>query len=181
MSTLPFDVALLSTVAPRPLILVGQGRDARPVSATAACIIEAPLQKVWDVIANPERFATQVPMIDKVKRTDDRVKIDLKFRVALFSVGFHILSRETHEDGKWIELSYLEGEPKDATIRFDVLPGNTPNQTALFAYIGFDISSLGWLVKSFLKHHPEIQFGVYPGSALSILDAVKRVAEGSGR
>lgn len=26
--------------------------------------------------------------------------------------------------------------------------------------------SLGWLVKAFLKHHPEIRFGVFPATAL---------------
>ena len=69
------------------------------------------------------------------------------------------------------------GEPRDAHIRFDIEPFDNGAKSILFARIGFDILSLGWLVKTFLKHHPEIRYGVYPGSALSLLDAVKRSAE----
>ena len=76
-----------------------------------------------------------------------------------------------------LELSHVEGEPRDLVLRFDVLPVEDPAQSVLVAGIGFDISSLGWLVKFFLKHHPEIQYGVFPGSALTLVDTLRREAE----
>jgi hypothetical protein len=41
----------------------------------------------------------------------------------------------------------------------------------------FEVKSLGWLAKYFLKHHPEIQYGIFPGVALALLDSLKRAAE----
>ena len=38
----------------------------------------------------------------------------------------------------------------------------------------FDLHSLGWLVKYFLKHHPEIQHGIFPGVALVLIDSLRR-------
>ena len=73
---------------------------------------------------------------------------------------------------------YIDGEPRNTNLRFDVVPAVDPERTILYSRIGFDILSLGWLVKTFLKHHPEIQFGGYPGSALSRADAIARSAEG---
>jgi hypothetical protein len=46
----------------------------------------------------------------------------------------------------------------------------------IYVHIGFDIESLGWLVKLFLKHHPEIQFGVFSGCALALLESMRTAA-----
>lgn len=34
--------------------------------------------------------------------------------------------------------------------------------------------SLGWLAKYFLRHRPEIQFGVMPGVAVGLLESIRR-------
>ena len=38
----------------------------------------------------------------------------------------------------------------------------------------FEVESLGWLVKYFLKHHPEIRHGIFPGVALVLHDSLRR-------
>ena len=43
--------------------------------------------------------------------------------------------------------------------------------------VTYDIYSLGWLVKYFLRHHPEIQLGVFPGTVLTILDSLRIAGE----
>ena len=46
-----------------------------------------------------------------------------------------------------------------------------------FRYVGFDQTSLGWLVKIFIRHHPEIDWGVHAGSTMSISSSVRKAAE----
>ena len=41
----------------------------------------------------------------------------------------------------------------------------------------FDLMSLGWLAKYFLRHHPEIQFGIFPGVALVLVDSLRRALD----
>jgi hypothetical protein len=72
----------------------------------------------------------------------------------------------------------VEGEPRGLVIRYDLAPIEDGRATQLSVRIGFDLRSLGWLVKYFLKHHPEIQYGVYPGCALALAASMRRAALG---
>jgi len=173
---LPFEPSQVAAAA-GPLVSVVLGTDGRPVAARAAGAIAAAPARVWETLADPTRFASKVPMIHSARVDGDRVRLDLKFRIALFSVGFRLDTRMSRDEGRWLELRYVAGEPRDTSIRFDLTPAERPDRTVLYTSIAFDIMSLGWLVKAFLKHHPEIQFGVFPGTALSLLDAVRRSAE----
>ncbi len=175
-SELPFELdAVLS--AGGPLVRVGTDAAQRPNSAQAAARVAAQPARVWDVVADVERYAGHVPMMDKVSLRDDVATVGLRFRIAIFSAKFSFKARASKEEGRFLQLSHVEGEPRDLVLRFDVLPVEDPNTSVLVASIGFDISSLGWLVKFFLKHHPEIQYGVFPGSALTLVDTVRREAE----
>ena len=87
--------------------------------------------------------------------------------------SFSFTARVVEDPGKSLELQYLSGEPHGVRIRFDLVPIEDGRATRLVCASSFDLQSLGWLVKFFLKHHPEIQFGVYPGTALALLYAVR--------
>lgn len=176
MPRLPFSVVTVGE-STEPLLAVESTRDGLPIASTAAQVVNASPAKLWEIVSDPQRFTKRVPMIDHVVVNGDRVKMELKFKVALLSFGFRFECTSKKEEGKALELTYVSGEPRDAHIRFDIEPFDNGAKSILFARIGFDILSLGWLVKTFLKHHPEIRYGVYPGSALSLLDAVKRSAE----
>lgn len=173
---LPFDPRAV-IAASAPLVRISLGEDGRPVAARAAMLVEAEPERVWDVVSDVESYAERVPMIHRARLDGDRVKMDLRFRISLFSVTFSFEARESHDEGRWVEIAWVSGEPRDLRIRYDLVP--VDGATVLYSSIGFDISSLGWLVKFFLKHHPEIQYGVYPGSALVLLDTMNRAARGA--
>jgi hypothetical protein len=160
-----------------PLILVEPNHEGLPVAAIAARCIAAPRERVWGLIADVGNYAGHVPMLSHVTRNGDRVKVDLRFRIALFSVGFSFVADAVYEEGRWLELRYVSGEPRDLCLRFELEPDGD-NRTLIHAAIGFDVLSLGWLVRFFLKHHPEIRFGVFPGAALVLVESMRRAAEG---
>jgi ribosome-associated toxin RatA of RatAB toxin-antitoxin module len=159
-----------------PHITLHLAPDGQPAGATAVMRIAAPAARVWEVVSDVGQYGGRIPMISRVKRDGDRVQVHLKFRITLFSVGFDFTADAAYEEGRWLELRWVAGEPRDLHLRFELAPG--PSDTCqLQATIRFDIFSLGWLAKYFLRHHPEIQFGVFPGSALVLLDALRRAAE----
>ncbi len=162
-------------VTASPIVALHLGPDGMPVGATAAVRIAEPADKVWAVVADVQRGTAHIPMISKVNREDTRVTVHLKFRISLFSVGFDFAADATQQDGEWLELRWVSGEPRELRIRFDLAP--VSDGTVVQVFCGFDLSSLGWLVKFFLKHHPEIQFGVFPGSALTLLDSTRKAVE----
>ncbi len=160
------------------LILRSSGAGALDL-AVAATRVEASRARVWDMIRDVSHFPSRLPMVHQVHVDGDRVAMQLRFKIAFFSTKFGFELRHREEDREWAELSYLSGEPRDIHFRFDLADGSIPDTTILQVTIGFDARSLGWLVTVFLRNHPEIQLGVYPGAAFAVLDAVKRASEGS--
>jgi hypothetical protein len=175
MSVLPFSTAEVES-AEGPLIRVRRGPDGRPAGATAALPVRASLAKLWSVVGGLESYASRIPMMDKVEVDEPKVTVRLKFRVAIVSVGFAFTALATKEHERSLELRWVSGEPAGLCIRFDLVPGSD-GTTVLYSSIGFDIDSLGWLVKYFLRHHPEIRYGIFTGSAFALADKMREAAE----
>lgn len=171
-----FQFSAFELAAGEPLIRLHLGADGVPAGATAGLIIAAAPQRVWEVISNVDGYAGLIPMIHKIHREGDRVTVKLKFRISLFSVGFEFVADATRDEGRALELVHVSGEPRALRLRFTLEPTGD-GRTVLNAAIWFDMFSLGWLVKFFLKHHPEIQYGVFPGSAVVMVDSIRRGAE----
>jgi hypothetical protein len=119
-----------------------------------------------------QAYPGRVPMVSKVKLEGQRVTVSLKFRISLFSVGFEFVADATVEENRSLELRHVAGEPRGLRLRFDVLPDGAGS--IVYAAVSFDVMSLGWLAKYFLRHHPEIQYGIFPGAALALLDSMRR-------
>jgi carbon monoxide dehydrogenase subunit G len=170
--TTPFPAAQVGTT---PLVAVHLGPDGLPAGATAALKVAATPERLWSVVSDIASYAEHIPMISKVAREGDRVKVHLKFRISLFSVGFDFTADGFYKENEWLEMRWVAGEPRDLRIRFDLEP--VDGGTLVHASCHFDLSSLGWLVKYFLKHHPEIQWGVFPGTALTLLESMRKAVE----
>ena len=168
---------LLPAVEKDPLVRVVTGPGGHTTSAAAIGRIEASPARVWKVLTEVDRYAERVPLIDKVKIRGDVVDFGLRFRVSFFSVGFSFETSLREIEGRRLTLSYRSGEPKDIVIDYLVEPiAEAPGSTALAVHIGFDVDSIGWLARYFLKHHPEIKHGVHAGCALALFDSMRRAA-----
>jgi hypothetical protein len=167
----------LREVSATATVDVRLGPDGRPVSASAVGRVDRPVAHVWSIIADVSGFARRVPMVHRVRLDGDRVTVDLKFKLALFSVGFQFVAVETHEAQRWLELRWVAGEPRGIRLRFELEPLDEGRACTLRTDGEFDATSLGWLTKYFLRHHPEIQYGIFPGVALALFDSMRRAAE----
>ena len=160
-----------------PIVHVRLSPDGRPAGASAETRIARPVARVWSVIADLDGYPGRVPMIDRVKRDGDRVTVHLKFKVALFSVGFTFTADATYEPERWLELRWVSGEPRGILLRFELEPADDGRACIVRGDGEFDAMSLGWLTKYFLKHHPEIEYGIFPGVALALIDSMRKAAE----
>ena len=147
----------------------------QPVAATATQIIAAPRDRVWRALDDVEAYPGLVPMLHKVKRVGDRVTVSLRFRISLFTTGFEFTADAIRDEGKTLELRWVAGEPRALNLRFDL--EEVAGGCKVRARVSFDVDSLGWLTRYFLKHHPEIRFGIFPGTACALLDSFRRAAE----
>ncbi len=161
-----------------PLAQLRYGADELASGAVAAQRIAAPPERVWRTLTAMWSEGGWVPLVRRIRRAGDLITVDLRFRIALFSAGFQYVARVVADEPRSLELAWCEGEPRDMQIRFDLLPDADGAATLLYVHSGFDITSLGWLVKLVLKHHPEIRAGVHAGIALVLADQVRRRSGG---
>jgi ribosome-associated toxin RatA of RatAB toxin-antitoxin module len=158
------------------LVRVRMNGEGRPASAEAEARIEHPVARVWAVVADVDRYAERIPMVHRVRIEGDRVTVDLRFRVSLLSVGFQFVAEMTREPERWLELRGVSGEPRGIRLRFDLEPLDEGRACALRGEGEFDAQSLGWLAKYFLRHHPEIENGIFPGVAITLVESMRRAA-----
>lgn len=162
-----------------PLVRVTFGPKGLPVAATAGQIVNASPKRVYEILTDIEKYAERVPLIHRVRLKGDLAEFGLKFKVAFFGVGFSFTSKVETVKDRSVELVYREGEPANIRIKYDITPlAGKDERSVLFVRIGFDVDSLGWLVKFFLRHHPEIQFGIFPGCALALLESMRLALAG---
>ena len=157
-----------------PIVRVRLAADGRPTGAAACARIERPVAQVWAAVADIERYARFLPMVHRARRQGDSVTFELRFRIGFFAVGFQFTAAVTYEAEKWLELRWTAGEPRDIRLRFSLTPTDDGRACQVEGDGEFDLQSLGWLVKYFLKHHPEIQHGIFPGVALVLIDSLRR-------
>src|SRR4051812_2632118 len=79
------DVVL---AAAGPLLRTRLGPSGAPTGAAATGRIAAPPERVWAVVTDVGAYAGRIPMIHRVRGDGDRVTVDLRFKISLFSVGF---------------------------------------------------------------------------------------------
>jgi len=163
--------------AHHPTVRVRVAKDGRPLGAAASARIERSVKDVWAAVADIEAYAAHLPMVHKVRRDGDDVTFHLKFKIGFFGVGFDFTARAAYEAERWLELTWKSGEPRDIRLRFDLTPLDDGRACLVEGDGEFDLMSLGWLAKYFLKHHPEIQFGIFPGVALVLIDSLRRAVE----
>lgn len=147
--------------------------DGHPRAAVAEARLSRSAKVLWDAIVELEAYPGRVPMIHQVRRAGDRVTVQLKFKIALFSVGFEFVADLKTVPERLLELTWVSGEPHGLHLSFALTPDGK-DTCVVRARAELDVSSLGWLVKIFLRHHPEIALGVTPGVALNLIDAMRR-------
>jgi ribosome-associated toxin RatA of RatAB toxin-antitoxin module len=165
------------SAATDPIVQIRLAPDGRPLGASAVTRIARPIARVWEVVADVERYAGRVPMISRLRKQGARIEVDLKFKVALFTAGFEFTADVTSEHERWLEIRWVAGEPRGIHLRFELTSIEDGRACLVRGDGSFDAMSLGWLVKYFLKHHPEIQHGIFPGVTLILLDSMRRAAE----
>lgn len=147
--------------------------DGRPRAAEAEARLSRPASVLWAAILDLDGYPGRVPMIHKVERHGDRVTVRLRFKLALFSVGFEFTAAVDEVPGRSLALRWVSGEPRGLYLRFELTPDG-PGTCVVRTRAELDAGSLGWLVKAFLRHHPEIELGIMPGVALNLIDAMRR-------
>src|SRR4051794_21543783 len=83
----------------------------QPMAARAETRIDRPVADVWTVVSDVPAYPGRLPMMHKVRLDRDRATVDLKFKIALFSVAFQFVVDVEKKDQESVQLKYVSGEP----------------------------------------------------------------------
>ncbi|HOX42527.1 MAG TPA: SRPBCC family protein [Myxococcota bacterium] len=173
---------LAASLGPGPLLRVRLDPRGHPAAATCLLRVGAPPARLWRRIRDLDGLPKLVEMMEAVDRLPpladggEQVRVRLRFHLAFLSVRFHFTARVTRQEGRWLQLTFLEGKVRDVLIRLETTPLGADG-CLLRTHIAFDPRSLGWLLNVFLRHHPEIEWGVHAGAALCVAQAARALAE----
>ena len=168
---------------------VERAPDGTLLRSVAVVLIDAPLDRVEAEVrkirTNQGGFLAKMNMIHSVKVLSEdgdrlRIRLLLRYRYLLFSAKFQFDADVFVGDKGRLDMIGVEGKPSGLKAHFRAEPveRGERSQTLVYCSVRFDVSSLGWLVDYFLRHHPEIELGVFSASAPVILLTLKESVEG---
>lgn len=101
------------------IVAIHRGPDGMPSGATAVLALRAPPERVFALVRSVENFQDRVPMVHRSRRVGNRVHIEARFKVALFSAKFGFEAEILEEANRSVELRWISGEPHHLRIRYD--------------------------------------------------------------
>ncbi|MFH1463156.1 MAG: SRPBCC family protein [Pseudomonadota bacterium] len=178
----PATIAALS--AEGPVVAMALDASGRPGLATAAVVVEAPPQAVWDAMAGFAAYPGWVPQVQAAEvRAADETGATVAFELAFdFFLTIHVdYTLRYRRVGPWrMEWSQVEGDFARNEGFWEIQPYGGGS---LFYYgVLADYSSMR-LLRGVLEAQPALELGLGSSSAAVVAQAVKGRVEGgaSGR
>ncbi|MFH2009596.1 MAG: hypothetical protein ABI333_23590 [bacterium] len=191
------DFAIGRCVSPEVLARLGregilnhveQAPDGTLLRSVAVALVDAPLEAIVSEVRGIKTrqggFLRDVNIIHKVTVLQERpqglrIRLELRYRFLLFRTTFRVDADVTVDEEGRLDLVGIKGKPEGLKAHFRAQPvdvGEGP-QSLVFCSLRFEVSSLGWLVDYFLRHHPEIELGVFSATAPVIVLTLKEAVE----
>lgn len=167
-----------------PLVLVEETRKGEVRTATAAVLIEAPREEVWEVITDYGGLSDLFPDMERstvLEAKGDRANVELRFKVGYgilgVRFGYTLQFRKT-PDRFAIDFKMVEGDVKDAYGAWRLLPAGGGKSTIGIYNVYMDVSSMGRIVGLLLRGRPSAEMMINAAGSVMVVRAVKSRCEG---
>lgn len=184
-----FDESILKTLEKGNFVIIHKKPSPElPLFVSAGTLINAPVEKVWKVVTDFEKYPEFVPQVENLKTKkieDDEIAVTyhlaFKFTVIKIKVQYTVLVKLNHPTDIWWRLKKDEkNDLEEAMGRWEFIPLGK-DKTVGFYTIYSHLPSMGKLMRFFLKQEPHLEITIPVSTASLIVDAVKkRSEEGSG-
>lgn len=149
---------------------------------TGMVLINAPIEKVWDVITDFDRYDEFMPQangIRIIKKDGDSWDVDynLRFKFSVISTKVHYVLRHRLRKPTEAVASEITGDIKDVHACWELRPSPDGKATIASYRHYSDLTSLGSLMKFFLKEQPQLGTAVQVSTAALVVKAVKARVE----
>jgi ribosome-associated toxin RatA of RatAB toxin-antitoxin module len=159
-----------------PLVLVERNPQGKFHRCTAVALINAPPDKVWEVVTDVGNLKNFVPKVLKseVVRHEGN-EIDLKLEIDTPGVNTRYTMRHTlHPETRTIDITWLEGDLKGSAWSFRLDPAEGGKTLLTYGGASKNFSSV---LERLEDDQQTISIGVNVGAALTTVTAIKKRCE----
>lgn len=171
------------------MVLVEEDSQGAPRRVTAGILINASVGEVWSTLTDYERFSEFMPQtrrtrVRKVQGNSTEVEHFLKLSLPAvpgLGLGIRYLLRYTHRKPDRIDFERVEGDIREVSGCWELIPSGTGEQTLAFYQVYTDLKSIGRVVDFALKQEPAIELAINVSTAVLVVKAVKKRTENRRR
>ncbi len=155
-----------------------------PIFVSAGTLVNAPVEKVWKVITDYEKYPEFVPQVEdvKIKKLGENeigvtYSLSFKFTVIKLKARYTLHTRLYPPTDVWWTLKKDEkNDIEEAMGRWELIPIDK-NKTAAFYTIYSHLQSMGRLMRFFLKQEPHLEVTIPVSTGSVMVEAVKKRVE----
>lgn len=171
------------------MVLVEEDSRGVPRRVTAGILIDAPTGEVWSTLTDYERFSEFMPQTRRTrvrKTSGDSTEVEHHLKLSLSAVpglglGIRYVLRYTHRKPDRIDFQRVEGDLREVSGGWELIPSGTGEKTLAFYRVYTDLKSIGRVVDFALKQEPAIELAINVSSAVLVVKAVKERTESRRR
>jgi len=164
------------------LVVIERPDESGRQFVTGMVLIEAPIDRVWDVVTDFDHYDDFMPQTNGVKtlkKTGDIVDVDynLKFRFSIVSTKIHYIMQHKLSRPKKITAKVLKGDFKNMEADWEFYPAKDGKATVASYRHYSDLTSLGVIVKYLLSEQPQLGTAISVSTSALVVKSVKARAE----
>lgn len=176
------DSTIMSLLKQGSLVVVRQNDDQSLKNVTAGRLVDAPLEKVWEVIIDFEHYPLFMPQTtaERVleKEGENRILVEQSIGVKIWRLPSvdvtYQLAQDLTPPGK-VRFWHVSGTLEGTYGGWDLV--RTGDRTMAFYTLYSNLTALGWGLGGILKAEPDFMTGVNVTTAMMVTKAVKEETE----
>jgi len=171
------------------VLLIDEPGDGKPQFVTAGLLVTAPMEAVFKVITDFERYPKVFPEVTRtkiVKREGSDYYVDhtVTSSLSIMPISIRYQLKFTVKAPDELHWELVEGDLRASTGYWKLVSVNDGKATAAFYRVYFDIVPKGFLIKLVMEYitekSPAFGTAVISSAALTVVKSVKDTAEGRG-
>jgi len=177
------DIQTLEKLAGKgELVTIEEDSSGNLQNVTAGIIIDAPVNEVWQIVTDYNRYHEFLPQTKRVrilKQSGDTAEVEynLKLAVSVVGIGIDYILRHTHQKPDRIHFELVSGDLAEVRGGWELIPTAGGEKTLAFYSVFTDLKSLGRVASFALKQEPSMELAINVSSAVLIVKAVKERTE----
>jgi ribosome-associated toxin RatA of RatAB toxin-antitoxin module len=163
-------------LASGPIVSIEQAPSGKFQRCTALARIDAPVEKVWQVVTDYKDYKTFMPkVVDSQVVGQDATYVDVKFEIEVPGVNTkYVMRHYLHPDTHTVEMNWMKGDLKGSRWILHLEP--TADGKTLLSYAGAS-QNFSAILEDLEDSQQTITVGVNVSSALTVVKALKARAE----